>query len=356
METSFFANTTEVGGEELPVEQIKDVLATQVEGFAGNPSAVPTCSTRDFLEQAGGVTDCANGSAVGEIDVYLKALDTPGIEPLKGAVFLLEPGPGSASKLGFWISNVPVTVDVDLSEEAPYQVVGASRNISQVLSFFGAELTLWGMPADPRHEEERGKCLIEGGKCPAETAEVPFLTLPRACGRPLLSEWAADPWPNPGAFVFGSAPSPEVVGCDKLSFGPEISAQATSRAAQSPSGLDFGLDVEDEGLVNPHEGALAASDIERAVVALPRGMTVNASQAEGLEVCSEAQLAAERSDSGPGEGCPQASKVGTWKSNRRSSRRDLKGGLYVAEPYANLAGNSLIAVYVVFATRAWGSR
>ena len=348
MKTSFFANTLEAEGRELPVEPIKDVLISQIEGFVGNPSAVPTCSTRDFLEAGGGHVGCPAASAVGKIDVYLKSLETPEVEPIEGAVYWLDPAPGTVAKIGFYVGVVPVVADIGVSELPPYRAIGASRNISQILSFYGAELTLWGTPADKRHDAQRGDCLLLGGSCPGGSSEVPFLTLPRACGRPLRTDWATDPWPHPGAFATGSSPSPEIVGCDRLSFGPEISASPSTRAAQSPSGLDFALGVRDEGLASPNEGALAGADIERAIVALPVGMTVNPSQAEGLAVCTEAQLARESSDSGPGEGCPEAAKIGTIEvETPLLEGKLLNGSLYVAEPYHNLAGDSLIAVYVV---------
>jgi hypothetical protein len=76
-------------------------------------------------------------------------------------------------------------------------------------------------------------------------------------------------------------------------------------------------------------------------------MTVNPSQAEGLEVCSEADLERETLAAAPGEGCPQASKVGTIEVESPLVNAILKGSLFIAAPYENLAGDSLIAVYVV---------
>ena len=377
MTTSFFANTREEGGKTVPVEPIKDALFFQIPGFAGNPSAVPRCSTIDFLNLplfvGGGDTSlpaCADGSAVGVVAVYLR----PVHEAIFAPVYLLEPAPGTAAKLGFWAKGVPVTADVGVSESPPYEVIGASTNISQILTFYGAELTLWGSPADPRHDEERGACYPEGRKqelepgatCSAGASGSPFLTLPRACGSPLSSRWAADSWPDPGPlrqdgkpelsdprWATGVAATPAFLGCGKLFFSPRISSLPTTRAAQSPSGLDFALEVPDEGLSNP-EG-IAGSDIERAVVALPEGMTINPSQAEGLEVCTESRLAGETAFSAPGDGCPQASKIGTIEVETPLLKNELlKGSLYVAEPYRNLAGNSLIAVYVVIKSAELG--
>src|SRR3954447_5181213 len=58
-----FAMTTSFKfvGEETPKggillnEQPKDLLATQVSGFAGSPTAVPACSTADFLTRTNSV-------------------------------------------------------------------------------------------------------------------------------------------------------------------------------------------------------------------------------------------------------------------------------------------------------------
>ena len=365
MTTSFEANTAEEAGVEVPVELVKDAIFSQIAGFAGNPSAVPACSNLDFLTETStdsGAPRCADGSAIGTINVNVGDGKKHSFQEFPFPVFSLEPPPHVAAKIGSWVLGVPITADIGVSESSPYEVIAASRNISQVLIFYGASVTLWGDPADPRHDDERGACARGTEKgCIAGASEIPFLTLPRACDRPLATSWALDSWPHPGPYLpsgapdladprwaAGSSPSPAMSGCGKLPFLPEITARLTSRAAQSPTGLDFGLDVEDEGLLNPSEQARAASDIEKAVVTLPEGMSVNPSQAEGLAVCTEAQLARETSASAPGEGCPEASKVGTIEvETPLLEGKLLKGSLYVAEPYHNLAGNSLIAVYVV---------
>ena len=54
----------------------------------------------------------------------------------------------------------------------------------------------------------------------------------------------------------------------------------------------------------------APSQVKRAVVTLPQGMTINPSVAAGLGVCTPAQYAAETATSPPGAGCPNDSKIG----------------------------------------------
>jgi len=134
-------------------------------------------------------------------------------------------------------------------------------------------------------------------------------------------------------------------GCSKLSFNPSITAQPTTKAAQSPTGLDFSLDVHDEGLTSAT--GLANSDIRKAVVTLPEGFSTNPALAEGLNVCTESDLDRETFKSAPGAGCPDESKIGVVEVETPLLDENVKGSLFIAKPYENRAGNSLIGLYVV---------
>jgi hypothetical protein len=366
-----------------PEAEVKDVILQQIAGLVADPTAVPRCSTVDFLTFVNGglPTACPDSAAVGWAATRIKIIDN------YAAVYNLVPPPGVALKLGFIAVNVPVTIEVILNHAAPYNGIVLVKNISQGEEVLSSDVTLWGSPADPRHDPYRGYCVSnvnqpnppvsEGvfptepptyGNCKTSGLNLPLLTLPRTCRGPQATSYAVDSWPNPGAFdadglpdlgdpkwVTGSVlthdlsepPSPlGMTGCDKLDFSPSIGAQPTSKAATSPSGLDFSLDVHDEGLTNPSDEAVAASDIEKSVVTLPQGFSVNPSIAEGLEVCSEADLARETFDSAPGAGCPNASKIGTVEVETPLLDENVNGALYQATPYENPFG-SLIALYVV---------
>jgi hypothetical protein len=349
-----------------PVEAVKDLRVGQVEGLAGDVAAVPRCTAADFLLPppeafAGGGTGCPDASAVGTVTAEVGEAGESG--ELAGAAYSLVPPPGRVARLGFKLGNVRVTVDLRISESPPYRILASLRGVSQALEFFSSRLTIWGNPAAAAHDPYRGVCLAgvpdsEGelqslGQCPAGLPEVAFLTNPRACEGPLDTLWQTTSWQHPGAPpATGRAQTHDAFGaqrgfsgCAGLPFSPSISARPSARAAASPSGLDFGLDVPDPGFANP--AGLASADIEKTVVTFPKGLTINPSQAEGLEVCSEAQLARERSDSAFGAGCPAASKIGTIEIETPALPEALlKGQLFVAEPYANPTG-SLIAVYVV---------
>jgi hypothetical protein len=251
-------------------------------------------------------------------------------------------------KLGFYVLIVPVTIELRVNPNPPYNVIASVPNIPNIVPFYSEELTLWGVPGSPLHDSER-----DCGGCSVNIGEDPFLTVPRACEGPLTTTFEADPWEAPGVFDVQTAithdesipPGPQgMTGCGRLGFNPSITAQPTTKAASSPTGLDFSLDVNDEGLTNP--AGLANSDIEKTVVTLPEGFSVNPSIGEGLEVCTPAQLNRETINSSPGDGCPNASKIGSVEVETPLLDENVNGALYQAAPYDN-PFDSLIALYIV---------
>ena len=323
-------------------------------GFIGDRAAMPMCSTANFLTvqyPLGGdglpASSCPNTTAVGTLRVG--SAEKPSGGDLTAA-YNLTPPPGAAAKIGFIFINVPIALTIRVSPKYPYNLVATLNNTSDIEPVGASELALWGNPASPTHDTERGTCLRlaktkPGTACPVDVTEKPFITLPRACAGPLFTTYKANSWEEPGTYVSGaSASALQTDGCGKLSFGPTISAKPTTLAASSPTGLDFSLDVADEGLENAD--GLANSDVRKAVVTLPEGFSVNPSIAEGLNVCSEAQAEAETAFSAPGAGCPNASKIGTVEVETPLLDENVNGALYQAVPYENPPG-SLIALYLV---------
>jgi hypothetical protein len=350
MTTSFEVNSKEIEGKLFVDGALRNLEVVLPPGFAGNPTAVSTCDTVQFLART-----CPNASVLGLVTV--RAAGGIGIiadETLP--VYNLQPSPGVAQKQGFIIQEVPVTVNAIPSPTSPYNVIASLSNTSQVLEVFSSELTLWGNPADERHDSLRGSCLkpdgTSSGKCPAGVAGKPFITLPRSCSGPLITKFIATSWwsgdpanPGPPAHFEGQAQSDALSGCSELGFAPHLTVTPSTDSADSPSGLEADLEVNDEELNNP-EGRVG-SDIQKAVITLPQGITANPSLAEGLAACSPADLARETLDSAPGEGCPEASKIGTVQATTPILEGTvLEGSLYIATPYEN-PFNSLLALYMV---------
>ena len=360
MTTSFRVNgeKTGKGGEEVD-EAIRDALFTQMPGFAASPTAVPTCSTADFFTispnpkvKGEQLSSCPDSAAVGIVANQLSSETSEFV--FSSAVYNLETSPGMAGKLGFWVGGIPVTIDADLSEESPNLIVAGPTNTPQLVAVTGSEFTLWGVPVDPAHDPMRGGCVkVDGtsaGECDVSIAEVPFITMPRNCNGPLTTTYHALSWlgseEDGKVETHDEAGNPQgMTGCGALAFAPRISAQPSARSAASPSGLDVSLEIDDEGLTNPT--GLAGSDLRKAVVTLPEGVTLNPSQAEGLATCSQADLARETAGSEFGAGCPAESKVGSVEVETPLLKEKVfRGSLFVATPYANPFG-SLIALYMV---------
>jgi hypothetical protein len=355
MTTSFRVNGEPSGkGGEFADEPLRDALFTQMQGFAANPRVVPACSSADFLTPNPAKTlqpNCPNATAVGFVAAELSSEISEGF--LYAPVYNIEPSPGKAARFGFWITKVPVVVDGMLNEETPNRIVAGSTNTPQLVEAVGAIFTLWGVPADPRHDLLRGTCINtlgeSGGSCPASVDETPFITIPRACTGPLKTDYLVRSWL--GSEEEGSAETHDdvgnpqgMIGCGALSFSPHLEAAPTSRTAASPAGMDIDLQIEDEGLLNP--SGVAGSDITKAVTTFPEGVTLNPSQAEGLAVCSEAQAKRETASSEFGAGCPAESKVGSVEVETPLLEGNvLRGSLFVATPFENRFG-TLIAVYM----------
>src|SRR4029077_16689455 len=194
-------------------------------------------------------------------------------------------------------------------------------------------------------------CLVGGGLAADTTGshcvlqnqvKTPaFLNLPTDCHPPFATTAEGDSWPYLGhpsqTFPpFQGAEPFSLTACNQLPFDPQVQSEPTSDSATSPTGVNFDINFEDEGLLNP-EGR-AQSQMKKAVVTLPEGFTTNPSVAEGLKACSEAEYEAATLEAD--SGCTAESKVGevTVQSPLVKPDQIVKGGLYVAKQHDNPNG------------------
>jgi hypothetical protein len=340
----------------------KDLVVDLPPGLVINPTAAPICTNADFAKSAEQeLSACPNRTAVGIVEAR-----QPGDKLFgdRAAVYNLQPSPGSAAKLGFHILGVTVTLSGGVRDSGEYNAFATLRNLSQAEEIAGSRLILWGNPGDPSHDTERGNCFIENvppvGGCSAEVEETAFITLPRACAGPQPTLFSADSWAEPGTFAETASEPLETTGCDKLNFGPTVAVQPTTKSAESSTGLDFDLNVEDPGLTNP--GSRAESDIKMIRAILPEGMTVNPSAAEGLGACSAAEYAQESAAMSPGEGCPDSAKIGSVQVTTPLLDEPLGGSVYLAQqddpatttPGAENPFDTMLAVYIVIENAGYG--
>ncbi|HST68030.1 MAG TPA: hypothetical protein VLI94_00040, partial [Solirubrobacterales bacterium] len=333
-------------------------------GFIGNQTAVPKCTAAEFNTRSEGYPACPDESAVGYVAAeaefeVIKPEDRGNF--VHAPVYLIEPPAGVAAQLGFVILNVPITIDVKVSPTYPNELVAELTNVSQAALIYGSRVILWGNPGDPEHDELRGSCLGDVlvvtpepiSLCEKSVAPTDaFLTLPRSCKGPLLTNFTALSWA--GDTASGTATTANDTDCSDLLLDPEnsaISVQPTTTQGSSPSGLQFGLTVDDPGLLDPTEKAQA--DIAEVSATLPEGMVLNPSAANGLAACSFAQYQAEGPQWSPSVGCPQASKVGTVEVTSPLIDQPLTGDLYVASQDDN-PFNTLFALYMIIRNERYG--
>jgi hypothetical protein len=372
--TSFSLNTEEVPDGavdpethqvvdgEVPLGSLKDLALQQIAGLVGSQTAVPRCTSAQFNTRSEGRPRCPDATAVGIVGIKAEFTTFPvgTAKSQHDAVYNLEPSPGEAAKLGFVALNVPITIDVGVSTAPPYELVAHLNNAPQSLLLYASEFILWGDPASPAHDALRGRCVGEPvesterpvslGSCPAASEGIPvpeaaFLTLPRSCAGQPTTVFDADSWEAPGVPTEPLAvPSAPFGDCAALGFAPRIEAGGTAAEGESPSGLDFDLEVDDPGIDRPDRRA--DSDIERAVVTLPEGFTTNPSVAAGLGACSVAQYEAEAPELDPATGCPESSKVGTVSVTSPLLEEPVGGQIYVARQGENTF-HSLLALYMI---------
>jgi hypothetical protein len=133
---------------------------------------------------------------------------------------------------------------------------------------------------------------------------------------------------------------PSMDGCNRLPFNPSIKVIPDGTAASTPTGLTVDEHVPQESsLVG---AGLAESDVKALSTALPEGVTLNPSAADGLEACSESEIGLQR-NSPPS--CPDASKVATVKIKTPLLPDPLEGAAYLAAQNENPFG-SLVALYI----------
>jgi hypothetical protein len=314
-------------GREIPDENVKDVAVDLPPGLIGNPQAVPRC-TDELMENTGReVSACPLESAVGTASVQ-----TTSGGGFTVAVYNIAPPVGVAARFAFNINRVVVNIDAKV-RTVPDTVVSATvRGASQTLSVYSVKLTLWGAPADPANDDERGACAdapVPDG-CPSTEAVVPLMTSPTSCsGQPLRTAMTADSWQNPGTFRtaafdtdFDGFPI-KSEGCDRVGFTPAIETTTSTTTADAPTGLDVDL-RSPQNLQNP--GGIGSAHLRDATVTLPEGLTVNPGSADGLQACSDTQLNIGNEGAVT---CPNASKLGTAKVTTPVLAEPLDGEVFL---------------------------
>jgi hypothetical protein len=360
-----------------PVRTTKDLQFQLPAGLIGNPSVIPQCTEQAFTSipikgVVGGIeagNHCPDDTAVGVAAVAVTLEEGP--HSIVVPLFNLTPSVGEPARFAFDADGFRVYLDTSVRTGGDYGVTVSVKNITQTAGFDSNEVTFWGVPNDPSHDAARGwDCLDEvfAGPChvPGPTQLRPFLLLPTACAGPWKTTVLADSWDEPGIFSSGEAVEHDLSGspvgldgCNRLDFNPSITAAPDSTEGSTPTGLTVDVHVPQSVSLTP--SGLGESDVKNTTVALPAGVQLSPSAADGLQVCSDAQIGFtgvnpqtgtdEFTSSAPA--CPEASKVATVRINTPLLPNALEGAVYLAAPQNFLGGplenpfGSLVAMYIV---------
>ena len=290
----------------LPVEDPRDGKLSFPRGVVFNPQAIPQCSIPVFEQTEG--TGCPPSSQVGTV------LTNPFGTEKQTPLYDLTPSAGRPAEFGLFNSGVAVVIDGGARTGEGYNLSALISEIAEV-EITKFSVTVWGDPADPSHDAQRGqecvwlgsgyleppeppwKCERGGQKSGGPT--TPFVTLPTQCSaQPLTGTLETDSWERPGAWdangnplhgdenwktAVSYPPMPPVTGCGLLRFNTSIAAQPDTTLAGEPVGLGVELSVPQTS--SPEFPA--TPQVRDVTVALPEGMVISPSAAQGLGVCHD---------------------------------------------------------------------
>ncbi len=332
----------------------KDLHFNLPPGLLGNPTPFPQCSDLDFTGEgpADFTNACPPDTVVGVAMVSIvETFLGPKIQTIPVPLYNLKPSTGEPARFGLDVAGNYVYLDTSVRTGRDYGVTVSVNNTVQTATFLGSIATFWGVPGDPSHDSARGwDCIGDGvfgtnQPCTplGESNPPPLISLPTSCTGPLQTTLEVDSWANEGNFDAPVSPpfTPSMDGCDRLPFSPSLSVAPDSQEGSTPSGLTVGIHVPQNLVLNAT--GLAEANVKNTVVTLPEGVALNPAAGDGLEACSEAQVAL-HVDVVPS--CPEASKVGTVEIKTPLLPNPLTGAAYLAAQDANPFG-SLVALYIV---------
>jgi uncharacterized repeat protein (TIGR01451 family) len=333
----------------------KEVVDEFPPGFAGDLVDTPTCPVAVF-----GQHDCPVGTQIGVQTLTFAATGSAVHSPVAVTpVYNLAADPGDVAKLGFYVFGVGVQGDVSVVPGSYVLRTGFQDIHETAVELDSVSLTVWGVPTAGVHDEWRWNPEGGGAKgkfgISSSNALVPYLSNPTSCSSsPVDARITSRSWQEPEAELPSEVQMPfgPFDDCDRLRLPSTFLAQPTTLEAYAPSGLDAEL-----GVYQTYENAegLASAHLNKAVVTLPEGITVNPSAGAGLGSCTEEEYKNEQEavQAPAGDGCPNDAKLGSVKIVAPAIKEEATGSVYIATPYANPFSEpehpdgSLLALYVI---------
>ncbi len=347
-----FAGYTDIAFNTLPSGapdgHVKDIRVDVPPGLISNPQAIPQCTDAQLALSA-----CLPDTQLGKVDVdtYL-GLPTP--VKLQLPLYNMTIGPDQVARFAFNPQQAlggapgavlaPLLAAAEVGSLEPVFIIGGVRDTSDFGLFFTisdvaekpeithSRLTFWGVPGLPAHDAERGQVCVTTalpplcafGGLPSTAGQIPFLTNPTACGPPLTTTLAVVS--HAGEPSTRDAVTPDgAQHCENVPFDPSVEFGPQTMQRDAPVGFDFNLHVPQTQFPD----VLGTSHVKDVSVTLPPGLTISPSAANGLEACTDAQLAKGTHDP---VACPAASKLGEVNVMTTLLPDLLIGSIYLGQP------------------------
>lgn len=321
-------------GGEIPLPTLRRLKVHAPTGFIGNPHVTPQCTLTEFQSAA-----CPVDSQIGTVSI-----PNFGIFGIFFPLYNMETSPNQAGLLGFItpLISAPVFLELTSRTNSDYGLDTVSTpQIKLGINFL--ETTLWGVPADPKHNKHRfttpltglGTCFNFQNGCPpgspegSETfaksniPEKPFLQNPTTCGVPLIGRAEVEYYDD--YELSEETEYPATTGCQQLSFSPSVLAKPTTDRSDTASGLDLTIKVpQSQSGETP-----ASSELRSSLITLPEGFTINPNAADGKVACPDIQANIGTLFEAH---CPQFSKIASLSLDVAALPGPLPGAIYLAEP------------------------
>lgn len=317
-----------------PLGRIRDLRIDLPAGIVGDPTATPRCTALEFLS----LFSCPFGTQVG------RARITSGYDLGASPVFILEPAlPGETARLGIRAGGlINTTISVRPRSEGDF---GLRADVKALpLANYGVnriQMTLWGDPASPAHDQER-ITIFGSGSCgddytdpanpvplpcphPAKSTAGPFLTNPSACGPLSPAKLRVDSWEEPGDYTNRESALAPITGCEAVPLDPSVSVKADDPRPDVPSGYTVKLTVPQ----NDSPAGTASSHVRKVDLTLPPGVVISPAGANGLETCTDEQLKLAQDAAAT---CPGGSSIATAKIDVPLLDEPLQGEVYLRPP------------------------
>jgi len=332
-----------VRSEPAPKGELKTVRVDLPVGLSVNPGATEQCSLEDFEDDL-----CPVESKVGK-SIVTAALPIVGTElpPLEADVFNVEPVFGEAARFGLKLAGNEVFLRGDVAWDGDYHE-GFTIDVPETLpDGLGGlikknRLVFDGTSGDGTFITTPSTCLGEASPFPngpsghvystyllagsSAEAKEPGYVFPQSAMPPLES-------PIP--------PGTEPKSCETIPYDPELGVDPGTATTDSPAGAAVAVEV-------PHilgGDKQESSQTKAARVALPAGMALNPSAANGLKACTDGELG--KGTRNP-VSCPPESKIGTVTiASPPLPDGPLTGEVYVGEPIGrDPASGTLYRIFV----------